>query len=233
MNFSNPQEKESYVQSVFSRIASRYDFLNSLMSFRMDCSWRRRAAEKARLLPGDKALDCCCGTGSMSRELMSLVGTQGKVVGVDFCDEMLSLARRRNPGTQFVKCNTLDLPFSDNSFNASIMGFALRNVADPAKAIREMVRVVDAGGRIVVLELNRPSIPVFKQAFNLYFSRLVPFIGSLGSGHYDPYLYLARSYSMLPEPGEIMGIFQEAGMKDVHMEEMTGGVVALYWGEKK
>ena len=166
----------------------------------------------------------------MSAELLGLVGEEGTVVGLDFCEKMLSLAKQKCRGGHFIKGNVLNLPFPDDTFEASIMSFALRNLADPVRAAQEMVRVVSPGGKVVILELNRPGIPVFKQLFGLYFNHLVPFIGSRMSGYTDPYSYLPRSYSFLPSPVEIMDCLRKAGAKDVGLQPMTGGVVALYWG---
>ncbi len=230
MYFSSREEKEKYVQSLFSRIAECYDLINKLISFNQDDGWRKKAVQKTGLLPGSSVLDCCCGTGAMSVELFPLAGEDGTVVGLDFCEEMLSLAKQKCRGGHFIKGNVLDLPFPDNTFEAAIMGFALRNLADPVRAVQEMVRVVAPGGMVVILELNRPGIPVFRQLFGLYFNYLVPFIGSRVSGFQDPYSYLPRSYSFLPSPVEIMDYLREAGAKDVGLQPMTGGVVALYWG---
>lgn len=216
--------------SLFGRIAGRYDTMNTLLSLNMDRRWRRQAALKTGLLPGGHALDCCCGTGPLTRELIQLTGEKGTVVGIDFCPEMLSRAKKNCPQAHFIQGNAMELPFPDNVFDASISGFALRNVADQFKAVREMARVAAPGGRVVILELNRPYIPVFKQVFNLYFNHLVPLVGSIGSGGDDAYLYLARSYSLLPSPDEIMEMLRQAGAVEVGMETMTGGVVAIFWG---
>lgn len=228
--FSTPQEKEQYVHSVFTRIAGYYDTMNKLISFNQDRTWRRKAALKTGALPGHVLLDCCCGTGALTGMLVPMAGERGRVIGIDFCREMLAVARDKCPGAEFVHGNVMDLPFPDNSFDAATMGFALRNLADQNRAVQEMARVVKPGGRIVILELNRPSMPGFKQAFNFYFNYIVPFLGKLRKGSGNSYLYLPQSYAFLPPPGELLEKMKQAGIKATGMQEMTGGVTALFWG---
>lgn len=233
MDFSSPEAKERYVHDLFSRIAGCYDTVNKIISFNQERAWRRKAASMTGAMPGHRVLDCCCGTGALTSQLVHLVGESGRITGIDFCDKMLALAGKNCPRAVFLKGNVMDLPFPEDCFQAAIMGFALRNVADPGKAVQEMARVVEPGGRVVILELNRPRIPVFKEVFNFYFNRLVPVMGKLKSGFGDPYVYLPSSYSFLPQPGEITDMMSQAGLRDTGMEEMTGGVVALFWGTVK
>jgi len=233
MEFASDLEKENYIRSIFSKIAGCYDLINSVMSFNQDRRWRRFAAEKTRVRPGQRVLDSCCGTGRLTCELARMVGSGGRAVGVDFCEAMLAQARKmfkNSKNISFVSGNALALPFPDNSFHAATMGFALRNVADAKKAVYELVRVVVPGGRVVILELNRPSLPVFREAFAVYLNFFVPLIGSLGSGLWEPYRYLPGSYSFLPEPGEIIAFMEKAGTAGIGFQELTGGVVAVYWG---
>lgn len=233
MNFSSPQDKEQYVHSTFQRIAGYYDMMNKIISFNQDQKWRRKAAAKTAGCPGQLILDCACGTGTLTCMLRPLVGEEGKVVGIDFSSEMLALAEEKCPRAEYVEGSILDLPFPDNTFHAAIMGFALRNLVDQNKAIQEMVRVVKPGGRVVILELNRPTIPVFKQAFGLYFNYLVPLLGKLLKGSANPYLYLSQSYSFLPVPEKLLQVMEQSGLTNTQMEQMTAGVTAVFWGIKK
>ena len=232
MDFPTPEAKEKYVHSVFSRIAGCYDTMNKIISFNQDRTWRRKAALKTGALPGHVLLDCCCGTGALTSLLVPMVGSKGKVTGLDFCEEMLARAKKNCPGANFIQGNASALPFPKDTFDASTMAFALRNLGDQDKAIKEMVRVVKPGGRVVILELNRPSIPVFKQVFTLYFNKIVPFLGKFRKGSGDSYLYLPQSYAFLPPPGELLETMKQAGLKDTGMQEMTGGVTAIFWGTK-
>lgn len=232
MNFSSPKEKEQYIHSVFGRIARYYDRMNKIISFNQDQKWRRNAARKTGAVRGQKLLDCACGTGALTCMLLSLVGEDGEVVGIDFSEEMLAQAKEKCPQAQYIVGNVEDLPFADNYFHGATMSFALRNLANQDRAIQEMVRVVRPGGRVVILELNRPTMPVFKQAFSLYFNYIVPFLGRLKRGSADSYLYLPQSYSFLPPPEELLNTMEQSGLTDTGMEEMTGGVTAVFWGTK-
>ena len=232
MDFPSPEAKEKYVHSVFTRIAKYYDCMNRIISFNQDRKWRREAARKMGILPGQVVLDCCCGTGALTCMLLPLVGEKGKVVGIDFTKEMLTVARKNCPQAEYIQGNVLDLPFSDNGFDAVAMAFGLRNLAHQEKAVQEMVRVVKPGGRVVILELNRPNMPVFKQVFNVYFNYIVPFLGKLRKGSGDSYIYLPQSYSFLPPPEELLNTMKQAGLENTGIYKMTWGVTAVFWGEK-
>lgn len=232
MNFSSPEAKEKYIHSVFTRIAEYYDGMNRIISFNQDRKWRMEAARKMCILPGQVVLDCCCGTGALTCMLLPLVRENGKVIGIDFTVEMLKIAKAKCPEAEYIHGNVLNLPFADNSFDAAAMAFALRNLANQEMAIREMVRVVKTGGSVVILELNRPSMFVFKQVFNLYFNHAVPFLGKLMKDSADSYIYLPQSYSFLPSPDELLGTMEQAGLQNMRMQEMTGGVTAVFWGTK-
>ncbi|SMB98122.1 demethylmenaquinone methyltransferase / 2-methoxy-6-polyprenyl-1,4-benzoquinol methylase [Thermanaeromonas toyohensis ToBE] len=231
-------EKEVYVRRLFSRIARRYDLMNTLLSFNLDKYWRRVAVEEARLKKGDQALDVCCGTGMLTLGLAQAVYPHGKVVGLDFCPEMLEVAKvnlARSPYgriIELVEGNAVALPFEDNTFDCATIAFALRNVPDIEKTLREMQRVVRPGGRVISLELAKPSGRFFKQLYYLYFNYLVPLIGRLAVGDKDPYSYLPRSLKDFPHQEEILKLFTRIGLKQVNYRELTGGIVAIHVGVK-
>lgn len=235
---SKEESKEAYVYALFSSIAHRYDLLNTVLSFNRDRAWRRFAVAQSGLQPGGFGLDVCCGTGMLAFEQARVVGPTGKVVGVDFCDEMLKVAAANLEKTsykgivEFVKGNAIDLPFEDNTFDCATMGFALRNVSDMRKALAEMRRVVKPGGKVVNLDLAKPRLPVFKQLYYLYFNYLVPLLGRLGVGLEGPYRYLPASLKVFPHQEEIRALFEEVGLRDAHYFELTGGVVAVHVGTK-
>lgn len=236
-----PQEykkKEAYVHALFSRIAHRYDLLNTVLSFNRDKYWRRFAVAQCGLKPGGYGLDVCCGTGMFALEQAKVVGLQGRVVGVDFCEEMLAKGREniaRTPYRDVIELvwgNAMDLPFPDDTFDCATIGFALRNVPDIAQTIREMMRVVRPGGRVVSLELAKPRMPGFREVYYFYFNRLVPLIGRLGVGTSGPYSYLPNSLRVFPHQDEIRDLFTAVGLKDAHYFELTGGIVAVHVGTK-
>ncbi|MEW6173593.1 MAG: demethylmenaquinone methyltransferase [Bacillota bacterium] len=237
-----PQEykqKEIYVHRLFASIAHRYDLLNTVLSLNRDKYWRRFAVARCGLKAGGYGLDVCCGTGMLALEQAKVVGLRGKVVGVDFCEEMLAKGRENIAATQFkdmielVQGNAMDLPFPDDTFDCATIGFALRNVPSIRRTIEEMMRVVRPGGRVVSLELAKPSFPVFKQMYYLYFNRLVPFLGRLGVGMGGPYSYLPNSLKSFPHQKEIKDLFTAVGLADACCYELTGGIVAVHVGTKR
>ncbi|MBO8137769.1 MAG: demethylmenaquinone methyltransferase [Desulfotomaculum sp.] len=232
------RNKEEYVHSIFSTIAHRYDLLNTLLSFNRDKYWRRFTVQKCNLKPGGIGLDVACGTGMLCIEQARVVGKSGRVIGVDFCENMLEVGRKNIDATpykdivEFRHGNAIDLPFDDNTFDCATIGFALRNVPDIKKTIAEMRRVVKPGGHVVSLELSKPSIPVFKQMYYLYFERILPFLGKLGIGKDGPYSYLPQSLKVFPHQKEIRDLFVDVGLKNACYYELTGGIVSVHVGMK-
>jgi len=229
-------EREQYVRDLFRRVAPRYDFLNRLLSFRRDVGWRRFTARQAGLKPGDQVLDIATGTGDLAFELARYVGPQGRVVGLDFVEEMLVRAEAKAKGMglasvcQFVHGNALDLPFPDESFDAASIAFGLRNVTDWERCLREMRRVVRPGGRVLVLEFSHPVWPVFRQVYFLYFRHLVPLIGRLIQGDPDTYRYLPETVLAFPDQEALAGMMRAVGLRDVHYYNLTGGICCLHVG---
>lgn len=228
--------KEEYVHDIFSNIAHRYDFLNTALSFNRDKYWRRFAVSRCSLKPGGRGLDVCCGTGMLALEMARVMGGRGEVTGLDFCQNMLARAEENIAKSPYkgiirlVQGNAVDLPFPDGSFDCATIGFALRNVPDIGKTIREMARVVRPGGRVVSLELSKPSAPVFKQAYYLYFNRIVPILGKMGVGLEGPYSYLPNSLKDFPHQSEIKKLFEQEGLCKVCYHELTGGIVTVHEG---
>lgn len=238
MSFGHYRDKEQFVHAVFSSIAHRYDLLNTALSFNQDKFWRKFTVDHSGLMPGGKGLDVCCGTGMLTLELAKAVGLSGHVVGLDFCENMLAKADENIKRTPYigvidlVKGNAMDLPFPDNMFDCATIGFALRNVPDIRKTIDEMRRVVKPGGKVLSLELAKPSAPIFKQLYYFYFNYMVPLLGRIGAGINGPYSWLPNSLKVFPHQSEIRDIFTEVGLADAHYYELTGGIVAVHVGIK-
>ena len=232
------RNKEEYVHSIFSSIAHRYDLLNTLLSFNRDKYWRRFAVSKCNLTIGSKGLDVACGTGMLCIEQAKVVGESGKVVGVDFCENMLCVGRKNISATPYKeiievkKGNAMDLPFAEDTFDCATIGFTLRNVPDIRQTIEEMRRVVKPGGRVVSLELSKPSFPVFKQMYYLYFDYILPALGKIGIGNDGPYSYLPKSLKNFPHQREIRDLFADVGLKEACYYELTGGIVSVHVGTK-
>ncbi|MHB9094050.1 MAG: demethylmenaquinone methyltransferase [Eubacteriales bacterium] len=232
------KDKEEYVHSIFSAIAKKYDTLNTVLSLNQDKYWRKFTVEQTGLETGGTVLDVCCGTGMITRELAKKVGPTGKVVGLDFCQEMLDIAKEALKGSsyennvEYVQGNAMELPFPDNTFDSATIGFGLRNVPDMPKTVREMARVVKPGGRVVCLEFSKPTVPVFKQVYNFYFNKWVPFLGKLGVGTEGPYRYLHNSWKAFPHQKELRDEFTRQGLQEATFYELTGGVVSVHLGVK-
>ncbi|MDO4922692.1 MAG: bifunctional demethylmenaquinone methyltransferase/2-methoxy-6-polyprenyl-1,4-benzoquinol methylase UbiE [Peptococcaceae bacterium] len=239
----NGEKKEKYVHEVFDTIAGKYDFMNVVMTWGMLKRWQRIVMDKTELRPGGKGLDVCCGTGEMTYQQAKIVGSFGQAVGLDFSPNMLENAEKKradypNCNVQFVEGDALNLPFPDDSFNAATNGFALRNVSDIPKAIREMARVVEVGGRVVCIDVSRPSFPPARWFFNLYYFKIVPWLGShLVSGQtisngYPAYTWLAESLRTFPPREEIAQMFRDAGLTSVEVQPVGFGAATIYSGIK-
>lgn len=237
MEFYHGVSKEEYVHKVFSRIAQKYDFLNSVLSFNQDKYWRAFAVKKACLSPGDIVLDVACGTGKLTLAEACAMG-RGRVIGVDFCQEMLNQAACNVAGKpeksmiEFRHANARELPFAQNTFQSATIAFGLRNMPDYHQVLAEMVRVVKPGGRVVSLELAKPSLPIFKQLYYFYFERILPFLGKCGIGQDGPYQWLPESLKYYPHQRVITEYFTMAGLESVVCYELTGGIVAVHVGMK-
>jgi demethylmenaquinone methyltransferase/2-methoxy-6-polyprenyl-1,4-benzoquinol methylase len=219
------------VRAMFDRIALVYDRMNSVMTAGMHHRWRERAADLAALRPGGAALDVACGTGDLAIALRERVGPAGRVVGLDFSERMLELARRKAPDIRFEAGNALELPYADAEFDAVTVGFGARNFADLGKGLAEMARVTRPGGKVVVLEITTPQRPPLSWFFRAWFDRIVPLIGRL-AGDPDAYSYLPSSVKRFPGPRELAGQLAASGLREVHWILTAGGIIALHAGTR-
>ena len=213
---------------MFDRIAGPYDLMNSVMTAGLHHRWRERAADLARVGPGSRALDVATGTGDLAIELAS---RGADVVGSDFSDGMLDVARRKAPALTWEQGNALALPYPDASFDAATVGFGARNFSDLPQGLREMARVVRPGGRVVVLEITTPQKPPLSTFFSLWFDRIVPMLGKLAKEP-EAYTYLPSSVKRFPDPQALGGELAAAGLRDVRWVLTAGGIIALHSGTK-
>jgi len=232
------KDKSTYVRQTFNDIAAKYDLMNTLMSFGLDKSWRRRAVKEVGARLGHHILDVCCGTGQLSLALAEHVGSQGKVVGLDFSENMLAKARANIADSPYmsrielVQGDAMNLPFADNTFDGATVGWGLRNLPDLRQGIKEMARVVKPGGYVVSLDMAKPEIPVFKQLYWLYFEKIVPLMGKIWAGKKSAYQYLYHSAREFPSQRELAAIFRECGLSNTAYYNLAGGVVAIVKGQK-
>ncbi len=212
---------------MFDRISGVYDRMNSVMTAGMHHRWRERAADLARVGPGDRVLDVATGTGDLAVELDRRVAPGGEVVGMDFSESMLNLARHKAPGIRFEAGNALELPYADGEFAAATVGFGARNFSNLPRGLAEMVRVTRPGGRVVVLEITTPQRPPLSAFFSMWFDRVVPAMGRL-AGDPDAYQYLPSSVRRFPGPHDLAAELAGAGLEDVTYLLTAGGIIAIH-----
>jgi demethylmenaquinone methyltransferase/2-methoxy-6-polyprenyl-1,4-benzoquinol methylase len=217
------------VRAMFDRIAGLYDRMNSVMTAGLHHQWRRRAADLAELAPGGRALDVATGTGDLALELANRVAPGGEVVGVDFSERMLELARAKAGGrVRFESGNALALEYPDGAFDAATVGFGARNFSDLERGLSEMARVVRPGGRVVVLEITTPRRPPLSTFFELWFDRAVPALGRLVDS--QAYSYLPSSVRRFPGPDELAAVMWRCGLRQIRYVLTAGGIIALHVG---
>ncbi|RYM05392.1 demethylmenaquinone methyltransferase [Sporolactobacillus sp. THM7-7] len=237
MEIREQEKKHEKVHRVFQKIYKKYDVMNSLISFNRHKSWRRKAESIVDAKSGQHALDVCCGTGDWTISLAEDVGPGGKVVGLDFSDNMLKVAKvkidtHELDNVTLVNGDAMDIPFDSGSFDRVTIGFGLRNVPDYLTVLKEMNRVLKPGGKIVCLETSQPTIPVYRQLYFFYFRYLMPLLGKLFAGSYKEYVWLNESTRKFPGRGRLSQLFCQAGFQNVRVWSLMGGLAAIHQGEK-
>lgn len=213
---------------MFDQVAPRYDVRNRLFSFNRDTAWRRRAAHRAELKPGQTALDLCTGTGKLAHELLTYVRPGGRVIGMDFSATMLELARHLEPEIEFRLGDVTRLPDANASIDAVTIAFGLRNLVDRETAMREMGRVLRRGGRLVILEFAPPPSGPLMWGYRLYLSRFMPAVaGVISRQEGQAYRYLADTIQEFPQPQALAAQLRNLGFS-VSVERMTAGIVAIH-----
>jgi len=241
-------DKRNYVQTIFSSISKRYDFLNSLLSLTLDKSWREFAVSVSGLEPGYRVLDVCTGTGELAISYAKALFYKTRVIGTDFCHEMLLICKQKpemkiEHALALIESDTLYLPFKDNSFDVVSAAFGIRNLTDIRRGIEEMTRVVVPGGRVVILEFTQPTIDIHKKpsfseklgfyAYYLYFTKFLPLIGNaISKSRHDAYGYLPNSVMNFPDKDRFKKIMSECGLRNVEVYLKIFGIVAIHVGRK-
>ncbi len=228
---------EQQVEAMFDRIAKRYDLMNTVMTAGLHDQWRKRAVEIAGVTAGKHVLDVATGTGDLAFELARAVSPGGSVTGADFSEEMLVVARQKQPKALsgldaeviFEQGNALDLKYDDNTFDAVTVGFGVRNFSDLAAGLTEMARVVRPGGKFVILEISQPSKGPLAFFYRAWFDGLVPLIGKF-AGEDSAYTYLPNSVKRFARPEELARVLHEAGTEDVGWLSLAGGIITIHHG---
>ena len=227
---------KQYVRSLFNAIAYRYDLLNHLLSGGIDLYWRRKAIEHLRPDAPRTILDVATGTGDFALAALRL--NPEKVVGIDIAENMLAIGREklRRRGAQdrvtFELGDAERLAFSDGTFDAAIVAFGVRNFENLNQGLREMRRVLNPGGRVVILEFSRPQTAPFRQIYLAYFRTILPLIGRLVSGHTGAYTYLPDTVMRFPEGPAFLEQLRAAGFDDLREERLTFGIATMYSGRR-
>jgi len=228
------------VQRMFDRVAPRYDLANTVFSLGQDKGWRQAAARATRLAAGEVAVDVACGTGALTRDLQALA-PEAVVAGMDFSHGMLARARptggaeRASPGPlgaylRLAAADALALPLADASVDVVTIAFGLRNLPEPGQGLLEFRRVLRPGGRLVVCEFSSPVVPVFRQVYRRYLTRLLPVAARRLTSDPEAYQYLARSIGAWPDQPGLARWLQDAGFTAVAWRDLSGGIVALHRG---
>jgi len=228
-------ERAAYVQDMFGRIAGRYNLMNRLMTGGQDLKWRRFVVAQARLKAGDRLLDLATGTGDIAFEALKAVpGIQ--VVGGDFSLPMMRVGRTLPYGERvgWTGADALNLPFPDASFDAITAGYLTRNVIDLPRMFAEQLRVLKAGGRLVLLDSSPPKDNLLKPFIEIHLRYVIPTLGRIvaGKNGADAYQYLPSSTQAFKTPDDLARLMREAGVQKVQFRTFMFGTMAVHWGEK-
>ena len=236
--FSN-NARASYVQDMFARIAHRYDLMNRLMSAGQDVRWRKEVIHRASLTPGCCLLDLGAGTGDLAREAARQQPTC-RVIAADFTMKMMRVGQKRginpqNRATPFLSwcsADALRLPFPNETFDAVVSGFLMRNVADIDQCLAEQYRVLKQGGRIVTLDTTRPRSGFFTPVVQMQLRLVIPTLGRWLSGQADAYAYLPGSTQSFLTAEQLAARLSAAGLQQVGFHRQMFGTIAIHWATK-
>jgi demethylmenaquinone methyltransferase/2-methoxy-6-polyprenyl-1,4-benzoquinol methylase len=228
--------RSDQVQTIFSEIAPRYDLLNHVLSLNVDRRWRRKAVAALgwKRKPDGVYLDGCAGTFDLSLELARQSGFRGRVVATDFAFPMLGagMGKIGDAPVTAVCGDALRLPFPDDTFSGITIGFGVRNLSDLDRGLEDCLRVLEPGGKLVILEFTVPPNRLVRGAYMLYFNHVLPRVGRLVSGHPWAYTYLPESVKEFPGVEGLGRRMEEAGFGDVTWSLVTGGIAAIHVGTK-
>ncbi len=230
-------QKGVYVRQIFSEIAPRYDLLNHLLSFNIDRRWRARALQELgwESSPGGVFLDLCAGTLDVALALTRRRAFRGTVVAADFALPMLRAGSHKSVGqpVHAVAGDALMLPLADDSISGAIVAFGARNLSDLDAGLREVFRVLHSGARFVILEFSTPRSAVVRLFYLMYFTRILPVVGRIISGHRTAYRYLPASVARFPVENELSARMRAAGFDAVKWRSLSMGIAAIHVGEKR
>jgi demethylmenaquinone methyltransferase/2-methoxy-6-polyprenyl-1,4-benzoquinol methylase len=244
--YSPDDQRAAKVNDLFATIAPRYDLINDVQSFGRHRRWKRRVAELAVVRPGDRALDLCCGTGDLA---LALAHRGAQVVGLDFTEQMLAVAKKRiqysvfsvqkenrqsairNP--QFVRGDAQRIPFPDAEFDIVTVGYGLRNLANWETGLREMARVAKPGARLLVLDFGKPDNPLWRFVYFGYLKLFVPLLGLVFCRNAGAYAYILESLKLYPAQHAVAARMRDFGLANVRIVNLLGGAMSINYGERQ
>jgi demethylmenaquinone methyltransferase/2-methoxy-6-polyprenyl-1,4-benzoquinol methylase len=219
------EKQPAEVAAMFDGVARRYDLTNDVLSLGQDRRWRRAVTDALGVRAGETVLDLAAGTGTSS---LPFLAAGARTVCCDFSPGMLAVGKAKRAELTFIAGDAMALPFADASFDAVAISFGLRNVANPAAAAAEMLRVTRPGGRLVVCEFSRPTWAPFRTVYTEYLMRALPAVARKVSSSPDAYVYLAESIRAWPDQSGLAGVLDAAGWDRVGWRNLSGGIVALH-----
>lgn len=231
-------EKTEQVVRHFNSIARQYDFMNTLLSFGIHYLWKRTAVQLLALQPGDRVLDVCGGTGDLSIQAVRAVGKNGLVALYDINRAMMDAGRIKSTHTaarrriQFVQGNAEQISFPDETFDAVMVGFGIRNVTHMEQGFREMHRVLKKSGKMMCLEFSKPTNPVFRWLYDRYSLHVMPLLGQVLAGTRQAYTHLPESIRMFPLADELAAVLRRIGFTDVTFRRLTNGIAVIHLGRR-
>jgi len=231
------EEKADRVLKHFDAVAGKYDFMNSLLSLWIHHIWKRKAVGMLGLLPGERVLDVCGGTGDLSILASGFVGPSGRIVLYDFNAKMMATGRSKARGEDgsisYVQGDAQCIAFPDGCFDAAIIGFGIRNLTRMEFGFMEMHRVLRSGGRMLCLEFSKPVFGPFRWLYDIYSFHIMPFLGAFIAGNRQAYLHLAESIRTFPLPDALSDMLADIGFADVTYRRFTNGIAVAHLAKKR
>lgn len=218
-------ERASRVRALFDRIAPRYDLINDLQSFGLHRFWKRRLISLAKVNPGASVLDVCCGTGDLA---LGLSSAGANVIGCDFSDRMLSIARNRLPTAHFIQADALALPLTSESVELVTIGYGLRNLADLPRGLAELLRVLKPGGQLLILEFGKPANRIWRTLYFAYLRAFVPLLGRIFCRDAAAYDYILDSLLHYPAQEGVSRLLTELGCAGIEVQNLLGGMMSIH-----
>lgn len=229
--------KKQQVAEMFDSIAFRYDFLNRFLSIGIDVGWRKKAINQLKNLQPKKVLDVATGTADVALMTYKMLRPE-KIIGIDISEGMLELGRQKisklglNNTIELFKGDSENIIFEDNSFDAITVAFGVRNFENLEKGLKEMLRVLKPGGKLVILEFSKPKQSAFKILYNLYMNQIAPAFGKLFSKNKNAYQYLNDSVQAFAEGETFLNIMNETGFTQTYLKSLSLGICTIYCGSK-